>query len=321
MLERPTENHAQVWTRHWASGAPHSCAGSYGALYGGAIAGFWRAVHADTPSGATLLDLATGNGAVPRLLLDLRPTLDCQVIGVDVAAPAADWHAKLPPSALTRLSLRGGIAVESLPFDDASIDLVTSQYGIEYGDVDAALREALRVCAPAGRLAFVMHNAASRPVQLARIELDHLAWLVGDDGLVAAAEALIAPMARSATPAGRANAARTHFNAVQTKLRERARVIDGADVLAEVQDAINVVIGTAVQRGEAEARQILSRLRAHLDDARFRLTELRRCALDDAGIAHWTAALQAAGRKANVATVGDDGHLLGWTLLGGVARS
>jgi SAM-dependent methyltransferase len=325
MPDLHTTDHAHVWSRHWSSGTPHSCAGSYGAVYGGAIAAFWRGVHASTPSGATVLDLATGNGAIPRLLLDLRPTLDCQLVGVDVATPSAGWRAAMTPAAARRLSLRAGVAVESLPFDDASFDLVTSQYGIEYGEVDAALAQALRVCAPGGRLVFVLHHAASRPVQLAKTELDHLTWLVGDAGLVTAAEGLIAPMARSATPAGRASltgdvvahAARERFNAAQAALRDRARVIDGADVLAEVQDAVNAVIGTAVQRGEAEARRAWAHLRAQLDDARFRLTALRRCALDDAAIAHWVATLGAGGRPVAVDTLVDGAHLLGWTVIAG----
>ena len=40
-----------VWTRHWATGAAHSCAGTYADTYGGAIADFWRGVHADTAPG------------------------------------------------------------------------------------------------------------------------------------------------------------------------------------------------------------------------------------------------------------------------------
>ncbi|MCP5286133.1 MAG: hypothetical protein H6933_14685 [Burkholderiaceae bacterium] len=74
---------AAVWARHWASGSPHSCAGSYGATYGGAVAAFWRGVLAEVAPGARTLDLATGAAALPRLFLELAPQLGLAIEAVD----------------------------------------------------------------------------------------------------------------------------------------------------------------------------------------------------------------------------------------------
>ncbi len=283
---------------------------------------FWQQVHASTPAGAKILDIATGNGAIPRLLLRLRPDLDCAMTGIDIAKHAPPWWQALPASSAGRLHFRGGVDAEQLPFGDAGFDLVTSQYGIEYSHAERALAEVLRVRQAAGRIAFMLHHAQSRPVALAAVELEHLDRLQATDGLLMAMDAMIEPMARSATGAGRealardatANAARQRFNAAQTALR--AFVGDGDDVVAEVQDAVNQVLGLAVQQGEGVARQASAQLRAQLDDSRFRLRELKRCALDADALSAWAAALQRSGLRSRMSTVVEQGHLLGWTLVG-----
>ena len=174
----------------------------------------------------------------------------------------------------------------------------------------------------AGRIAFMLHHAQSRPVALAAVELGHLDRLQAADGLLMAMDAMIEPMARSATAAGRetlvrdltANAARQRFNAAQTALR--AFVGDGDDIVAEVQDAVNQVLGLAVQQGEGIARQASAQLRAELADSRFRLRELQRCALDADALSAWAENLQRSGLRTRTCSVVEQGHLLGWTLVG-----
>lgn len=316
--------HRSVWTRHWASGATHSCTGSYGATYGGALAAFWRDVHAQTPEGAQIVDLATGNGAVPRLLLELRPALACTITGFDVATPSPAWRDALPAARQARVMLVGNTDLVKLPVADGHADLITSHFGIEYAPFPDALAEALRIRAPGGRFAMVLHHAASRICRLAALELAHIAWLTADDGLLSAAEAMIAPMAQAATAAGRArlahdadaNAARLRFNAAQSALTARARdADDGADVLGETQDHVNAVLGTAAQRGQSAARQAWLALKSHLNDSRFRLEALCGCAIDEDRLHAFTAPLGNAGLAMDVGTLQEQGHLLGWTLV------
>lgn len=319
----PLGERQAVWSRHWGSGAPHSCAGSYGALYGGTIAAFWARVHADTPAGARLLDIATGSGAVPRLLLQLRPDLVCQIDAVDLARVEPAWLRQLPPEARARTHLHAGVRAEALPFPDGCFDLITSQFGLEYADAGPAVSELLRVRRAGGRVALVLHHAGSRPVVLAGVELAHLAWLAGPDGLLAAAAAMIGPMARAATEAGRtalaadrqADAARERFNAAQDALAKRALVPDGADVLGEVQDAVAQMLGLALQQGEAPARAAWQRLAQQLADSRLRLAELQACALDEAAAAALGRRLGGAGLRVQCAALNEGPHLMGWTLL------
>jgi SAM-dependent methyltransferase len=318
----PNETRRAVWTRHWASGAAHSCAGSFGDTYGGGIAAAWRTWHADTAAGARVLDIATGNGALPRLLAQLRPELACQVDAVDLADTAPDWLRSRPADAPMALRFHAGVAAESLPFPDAAFDAAISQYGLEYADLDAAVPELLRVLAPRGRIALVLHHAGSRPVTLAAVEIAHLDWLRGDDGLLPAARAMLAPLARAATPAGRAalagdaaaEAARVRFNAAQAMLARRAEAADGADVLGEAQDAVAGVLSVAIERGEAAAGEAWARLDRALADARWRLQELRDCALDASAVQRLVVRLQSPGRPATLQTLEEQGHLMAWWL-------
>ncbi|QNA88175.1 class I SAM-dependent methyltransferase [Massilia sp. Dwa41.01b] len=151
-METQVEVRKAVWSRYWSHGVAHSCGGSYGNRYDGALAHFWRS-HFDSMSpGARMLDIATGNGAVPQLMLDSAPaTVACDAI--DLALPEPAWLADLAPNRRRQVRFHGQQAAESLPFADASFDLVTSQYGLEYTDLARSVPEVLRVLRPGARYA------------------------------------------------------------------------------------------------------------------------------------------------------------------------
>jgi demethylmenaquinone methyltransferase/2-methoxy-6-polyprenyl-1,4-benzoquinol methylase len=101
----------------------------------------------DVGSDATVLDVATGTGAVARELLRQKR---CAVVGIDQSAEMlAEARRRLPSS----IRLIEGRA-EALPFDDASFDALTFTYLLRYVDDPAAtLRELVRVVRPGGPIA------------------------------------------------------------------------------------------------------------------------------------------------------------------------
>lgn len=324
-----------LWTRHWATGAAHSCVGSYGDCYGGATAEFWRFVFSPLTAADRVLDLATGSGALPRLLLDLCPDTACEVDAVDLAVIEPAWLAALPVPTRGRVRLHGNQAIEQLPFADGSFDLIVSQYGIEYSDLDRSLAELLRVRAPTGRVALLMHTTNSRPVTLAGVELAHLEWLLSETGLLAACSAIVDPMARATTAAGRAalasdpqaEAARIRFNAAQESLRARASTVDGADVLFEVQDAVAVATGFAARGNPAVARERLRAIELAARDSQQRLLELRRHALTPArrdALCRFLGGAGGAELSVACGEIREQGHLMGCTVMavpaGGAVR-
>lgn len=141
----------------------------------------WAEAVAPLKAGARVLDLATGDGAVLGKIRARRT--DLKLTGVDSAA-------RLPP-APRGATLRAGVAMEVLPFRNGSFELVTSQFGYEYGDRAAIAREVARVLTPGGRYAFIIHHAAGPILAHNQARRAGLGWAVVDSGLLAQAKALV----------------------------------------------------------------------------------------------------------------------------------
>jgi SAM-dependent methyltransferase len=108
----------------------------------------WRRYAATLPRGARVIDVATGDGRVMGWMLSERR--DLQLEGVDLAA-----HLPASPSGTI---MRGGIAMEQLPYANGEFTAAVSQFGFEYGDMVRAADELARVLAPHGSIALVTHR-------------------------------------------------------------------------------------------------------------------------------------------------------------------
>ena len=106
------------------------------------------------------------------------------VDAVDLAQVAPAWYT---PADYPRIRFHSGVRMESLPFPDGHFTLIVSQFGFEYAQREPALRECLRVLAPGGRLAFVMHHAGSVLAKVGRSELAIHERLLEAGGLLDAA--------------------------------------------------------------------------------------------------------------------------------------
>jgi demethylmenaquinone methyltransferase/2-methoxy-6-polyprenyl-1,4-benzoquinol methylase len=109
----------------------------------------------------TVLDVATGTGAVARELLERK---HCAVIGLD-QSPEMLAEARRRLSQTVKL-VEG--SAERLPFPDASFDALTFTYLLRYvPDPAATLRELARVVRPGGTIAgleFALPRGAWRPL-------------------------------------------------------------------------------------------------------------------------------------------------------------
>ena len=101
-----------------------------------------------------LLDVACGNGAVPRFALasSIESNFPVTICGLDDSAAAVK-------EMLRRDSVIHGVAapLRQMPFNDDCFDIVTSQFGIEYAGSEG-IPEALRVLKRGGSFAAVMHQ-------------------------------------------------------------------------------------------------------------------------------------------------------------------
>lgn len=324
MTDCPTHDRAAVWSRYWSLGPLHSCVTSYTDNYGGAIGQFWRGVFALLKPGEHVLDIGTGNGALPHLLLQCRPDADVTCHAVDVAAIDPAWIQKLPASQRRSLRFHSRVEAEQLPFDDCVFDLVVSQYGLEYSDLQRSVPELRRVLAPGGRIAMILHHADSRPVNLAREETAHIDWLLSTDGLVEMTERLLSPMALAASEAGRralarderAIADRASFNQLQDVLSARLTGAVCPDVLHETRTELAQILFTSSHQGEQAAASRLALLRHNLSHQRVRLVQLCEAALDEPRVRAVAAALRGE-EAAQISPVLEGSWIMGWTLRAG----
>jgi ubiquinone/menaquinone biosynthesis C-methylase UbiE len=321
------EARRRSWSQYWASGLLHSCPGSFAGNYDGAIAEFWAQSFARLGPGQRVLDIATGNGALPRLLLgvDGGNDFDGEIDAIDLARMAPDWLGRLRPAQRSRLHFHPGTDAEALPFADGQFNLVISQYGIEYADLDRALVEAARVLVAQGSLCLLMHHRQSLPVQKAEAELEILAQLRGDADLLACARRMLPWIALAASAEGRsklagnaqAQADRTRFNVCQ-------QAIDGliagataeSEAVLELRDDVQQVLALAQTRGRASAEAALQALAQRQADQQLRARELIAHALDQERM---QAVLQLLG-SLEFASVSAQPlhyrqHLMGWTLI------
>ncbi len=133
--------------------------------------------------GQRVLDVACGTGILGREIVSWTGATGF-VAGLDPNRGMLEVAKQLDPS----VQWRQGFA-ESLPFPDQAFDVVVSQFGLMFfDDRSKALREALRVLVPEGRLAVAVWDTLDNiPAYAAEVEL--LERVAGRQ----AAEALRAP--------------------------------------------------------------------------------------------------------------------------------
>lgn len=167
---------AAAWSDFWAAnaGAPQGgCLPQRWAAIEEAQAQAWRGFIADLPEGASVLDLATGDGRVLGWMRAARP--DLALIGIDLA-PA------LPPPP-DGTQTRGGVAMESLPFGEGEFGAVVSQFGFEYGDVPAVAAEIARVLVPGGKVGLMVHRGDGPILEHNLARRSAIDWVLGEQQL------------------------------------------------------------------------------------------------------------------------------------------
>lgn len=317
------ERRIESWSRYWASGALHSCAGSFDGNYAGSLRAFWNEVFSALPPAPAVLDLCCGNAPLSRLLLDdpARLAGGGSIDAADLAAIAPAWIAGLDDALRQRVRVHPRVDAALLPFDDAVFDLCMSQYGIEYVG-EAAVAQALRVLRPGGRLAALVHHPDSLPVRIARHELEHLDWLQDEARLGEVVAGLVEPMARSATAEGQAslrqdaaaNDRRALFNGLLQRLQERAARESYPDALLEAREALMGVLQQARLGGVEAGEQALSAWRQQQDESRLRQQELVEHACSEERLRGW-AELFGDTAAAPRTIAFDNGELAGWALV------
>ena len=311
----------QAWSSYWAGGALHSCAGSYTGNYAGAIGDFWQARFECLRAGSRVLDLATGNGALPLLLQERKGVAGgIRIDAVDLAEVAPSW---LQPSRHPGITFHAGVAMEDLPFVDRSFDLVVSQFGLEYARWPEALHEILRVGKPEGSKAFVMHHADSVLVQVGKAELANQRLLLQADGLLDAAGAIIPWMARARGGVidmrdnAEALACRQRYNLAMNRLAEEIEASPAPDLLIEGRDWAHGLVSGANGVDPDRQLPLLADYREAMRAAALRTSEMVEHALDQAQVDGLLEVFRehGAGHDATCLPLSQKEGILGWGIV------
>jgi len=171
----------EPWSMYWEGGALNSCITGSQEQDARVIASFWQGFAAALPNTARVLDLATGNGAVPQQLLSTRP--DLKITGVDSANIRPHDHVS-GDHPLATVQFLANTDITQLPFDDGSFDAVTSQFGLEYSNCQLSIPEAARILAPRGRLLLLVHHNDSAILSSGRRTLAEIDLLMHPGGVI-----------------------------------------------------------------------------------------------------------------------------------------
>ena len=303
-----------AWQQYWDSGVLHSCPGSFGAGYDGTIGQFWRdtlrrcALRGRGP--LRVVDLATGNGVLPRMLLEQGA-----VHGLALRIDAVDLSTAHPP-ALQGLGEavrhHPGTDLCALPFDDGHFDLVVSQFGFEYAPRAEALRECRRVLAPEGAVAMMLHHHDSVIARVSRAERAHAGWVLGESGLLEAADTLLR---LDGAPQAELQAAAVRMQQALQALQARAAAAVAPDLLHEVRQTLAGIVRARATHPAARCVEAVAQYRAALEAGAVRTQDMLDAALtpDDAQA---LAAALSAGRADPVecAVLAQREGVMGWGL-------
>ncbi|NNL64055.1 MAG: class I SAM-dependent methyltransferase [Woeseiaceae bacterium] len=113
-----------------------------------ALAEFWQAAFTSLAAGSRIIDIASGAGSV---FAHLPGDHGHRLSASDISRTALESLAQRIPEVTTLVC-----SADDIPLDDASFDLVVTQFGVEYAGV-AAFDEAARLVAPGGRFVGLCH--------------------------------------------------------------------------------------------------------------------------------------------------------------------
>ncbi|MCG6871434.1 MAG: class I SAM-dependent methyltransferase [Gammaproteobacteria bacterium] len=281
------------WSHYWDSGALTSLADAFQANYQGAVRQHWEALFASLRDGTALLDIGTGNGAVPMIANGVarQRGIRFDLHGMDRARIDPARTVTAERELLDGICFHSDAAAEQMPFPDARFSAVTAQYALEYSDFARTLVEVYRVLAAGGLGSFVIHHPDSTVLKVAREELRHGA-LIAEIALFDRAEDLVGVLlgapdtqARKAlTGDADAQAARHAFNAAAERMGARIRGSRHPELLQIALDYVVRACKLANGGPASAALSLLEQGRREVSASLARLSDLVRATGDGSRI-------------------------------------
>lgn len=171
------------WSNYWRQGHLTSLPCGFESNYDGEFLQFWNSQFLLLKPGSCVLDVCAGNGSIALLAQDYsdRHRLDLQVKAVDAADIDATALIEKNPAFQRQIQ-----AIEFIPntlFEDFaaeadSMDLVSSQYGIEYTDWETSAKKIHQLLRPGGYFSLICHAFDSKIMTQMEIQQRDYARLI-----------------------------------------------------------------------------------------------------------------------------------------------
>lgn len=291
------KNDPNEWSPFWQAPTITSFGDLFPNNYDGTILDFWH--DQLTGNYDHVVDLACGNGAL-TWICDRRLNengVRTRITGVDFAAIDPFRVLGKNPEEYPGVEFLGDTPIEALPFQDDSIGLAVSQYGIEYSDLEKSIPEVARVLSPTGKVSLILHDIDSVLIAGAVEHLDDFRRVL--DTLRLHELALELDALHYSFDSEETLAASEDFQDVMRRIRLTAGKVDDllhthppksplATYVSRLNDAFKR--GSPFRSKERKARieDAHHRLRAHVE----RIEDLTDAALDKQGLERLIALLQ-----------------------------
>ena len=200
------------------------------------VAGDWRTFFDSLPSGASILDLCTGNGAIAVMAAESsrRGNKGFRIVAVDAADINPYLYVTTHRDELAAIEFRSATPIEVLPWPAATFDAVVSQFGIEYSNLSLSIPELARVVAPTGKARLILHAAEGAVVQRSNRAIAEIDFLLREVDLAGKAQDCLRAVAeverKMNRSAGALRSARCSSDAFKKALQEtNQRIATAAD--------------------------------------------------------------------------------------------
>tara|TARA_B100000315_G_scaffold259483_1_gene315722 strand:- start:1328 stop:2278 length:951 start_codon:yes stop_codon:yes gene_type:complete len=304
------------WTRYWRAGNRDTCFTADGAF---SIEERWASFFNQLTGGASVLDLATGNGAVALIAAKTgkdkeQPFL---ITAVDQADISPQDSLQNPSSLLNTIYFIPNTPIESLPFTDQSFDAICSQFGFEYSDIAKSLQEIIRLSKPSAKLCLVIHAKNGDIEQSSKNRLRRVHALVGK-GRVVESIFSIAQLQLESSSSNRARIQKLEkrvLDKLKKSLQQLAGVVND-DVALSTVNYLGSILSERQQMNPAEFNSIVRDISKELHAYIVRLNTMINAAQSQQDMNRIEKQLCNSGfTDIQVEAINDGNNIVAWQLL------
>jgi hypothetical protein len=306
-----------AWDRYWKGGHSDTCF-HQGAIF--SLRNDWLEFFAGLPDAARILDLATGNGALPLIAAEVSraDSRGFAITGVDFASPRPDLLPEIDETLLEHISFVGSTPLEDMDFEAASFDAVTSQYGFEYSDTRRSIPRIAELMAPGSRLRFLVHSSGGSVSKATEQRRARINQLLAKDQVLDLCRRISAGNPKDPSSLAKLRKVENRFWKKLKALRSKATGLPPDDVSVYAMNFVEQLVRGRNQIPPHEGRQALRELSDELHDYVIRLNGMLRAALTDSQMKTLVASFEEAGLDdVDYCPSVQDQDEVGWILTAG----